>query len=48
MVTLSFLTFAALALTVSAANFKRVACPDGKNTATNGTSHAHLSLTIAR
>lgn len=36
MVALSLLTFVSLAVYASAANFKRVACPDGKNTATNG------------
>lgn len=32
----SLIAIATLAVTVSAANFKRVACPDGVNTATNG------------
>jgi hypothetical protein len=32
----SLFAIISLAITVSAANFKRVACPDGVNTATNG------------
>jgi hypothetical protein len=32
----SLFAIVSLAITVSAANFKRVACPDGVNTAING------------
>jgi hypothetical protein len=42
MIAIPFFIFVSLALSVSAANFKRVACPDGKNTATNGMSHPCL------
>ena len=39
----SLFSFAALAVSVSAANYKRVTCPDGVNTATNGESMFALS-----
>jgi len=39
-----FTSLLALTLSVSAANFKRVACPDGVNTATNAACCAFLSL----
>lgn len=40
----AFLGFITLVTAVSAANFKRVACPDGKNTATNAACCAFFSL----
>jgi len=39
-----FISLLALTLSVSAANFKRVACPDGVNTATNAACCAFFSL----
>jgi len=44
MVALTLLSLVSLAVTVSAANFKRVACPDGVNTATNEACCAFFSL----